>query len=252
MRVAAGKIEAQLVTVLGGVGDVGGARGGHGPDDGRGPICAGWTRTASRCCRPMTRSIRAGRLNMRPQWKVVPRPALDGAHRRGPLARPSDLGPRDEPGGGQVPRHGVGVVAVFTLAPTSARPGCYAKIAAGPRGESAWSPRPPRGSRLVPTFAAEPVMGTNPLCLRGAPRGGTPPFQLDMGDDDGGRRQGEGLQAEPQAGAVGLGGGRRRARRWTRRDGGLHATCSSGRRGGITPARRRPRAGLGTRATASR
>jgi LDH2 family malate/lactate/ureidoglycolate dehydrogenase len=56
--------------------------------------------------------------------------------------------------------------------------GCYARIAAD-RGVIGLVTSSTRGVSLVPTFAAEPVMGTNPLAFA-APARRNPPFQLDM------------------------------------------------------------------------
>jgi LDH2 family malate/lactate/ureidoglycolate dehydrogenase len=56
--------------------------------------------------------------------------------------------------------------------------GCYSRIAAD-RGVIGMVTASTRGVTLVPTFAAEPVMGTNPLAFA-APARRNPPFQLDM------------------------------------------------------------------------
>jgi LDH2 family malate/lactate/ureidoglycolate dehydrogenase len=72
---------------------------------------------------------------------------------------------------------GVGVVAVFNSHHFGAA-GCYAKIAAD-RGVIGMVTSATRGVTLVPTFAAEPIMGTNPLAFA-APARRNAPFQLDM------------------------------------------------------------------------
>jgi LDH2 family malate/lactate/ureidoglycolate dehydrogenase len=56
--------------------------------------------------------------------------------------------------------------------------GCYSKIAAD-RGVIGMVTSATRGVTMVPTFAAEPVMGTNPLAFA-APAKRNAPFQLDM------------------------------------------------------------------------
>src|SRR4030095_13047256 len=72
---------------------------------------------------------------------------------------------------------GVAVVSVFNSHHFGAA-GCYSKIAAD-RGVIGMVTSATRGITLVPTFAAEPVMGTNPLAFA-APARRNPPFQLDM------------------------------------------------------------------------
>ena len=70
-----------------------------------------------------------------------------------------------------------GVVTVFNSHHFGAA-GCYAKIAAD-RGVIGMVTSATRWVTLVPTFAAEPVMGTNPLAFA-APARRNAPFQLDM------------------------------------------------------------------------
>src|SRR5437870_2481111 len=72
---------------------------------------------------------------------------------------------------------GVGVVAVFNSHHFGAA-GCYARIAAD-RGVIGMVTSATRGVTMVPTFGAEPVMGTNPLAFA-APAKRNAPFQLDM------------------------------------------------------------------------
>jgi len=56
--------------------------------------------------------------------------------------------------------------------------GCYSKIAAD-RGVIGMVTSATRGVTMVPTFGAEPIMGTNPIAFA-APAHRNPPFQLDM------------------------------------------------------------------------
>src|SRR5438132_2893941 len=72
---------------------------------------------------------------------------------------------------------GVAVVTVFNSHHFGAA-GCYSRIAAE-RGVIGMVTSATRGVSMVPTFAAEPVMGTNPLAFA-APARRNPPFQLDM------------------------------------------------------------------------
>jgi LDH2 family malate/lactate/ureidoglycolate dehydrogenase len=123
------------------------------------------------------REFRAGRLNMRPQFKVV---------REGPATALIDA---DASLGHPVSVHamnlavdkcreiGVAVVSVFNSHHFGAA-GCYSRIASD-RGVIGMVTSATRGVSMVPTFAAEPVMGTNPLAFA-APARRNPPFQLDM------------------------------------------------------------------------
>jgi LDH2 family malate/lactate/ureidoglycolate dehydrogenase len=72
---------------------------------------------------------------------------------------------------------GVAVVSVFNSHHFGAA-GCYSRIAAE-RGAIGMVTASTRGVTMVPTFAAEPVMGTNPIAFA-APARRHPPFQLDM------------------------------------------------------------------------
>jgi LDH2 family malate/lactate/ureidoglycolate dehydrogenase len=72
---------------------------------------------------------------------------------------------------------GVAVVSVLNSHHFGAA-GCYSKIAAD-RGVIGMVTSATRGVTMVPTFAAEPVMGTNPVAFAAAARR-NPPFQLDM------------------------------------------------------------------------
>lgn len=121
--------------------------------------------------------FRQGRLNMRPQFKAV---------REGPSMALIDA---DASLGHPVSAHamnlavdkclvtGVAAVAVFNSHHFGAA-GCYAKIAAE-RGVIGLVTSATRGVTMVPTFGAEPIMGTNPIAFA-APARRNPPFVLDM------------------------------------------------------------------------
>jgi LDH2 family malate/lactate/ureidoglycolate dehydrogenase len=123
------------------------------------------------------REFRAGRLNMRPVFKTV---------REGPAMALVDA---DASLGHPVSVHamnlacdkargtGVAVVSVVNSHHFGAA-GCYSRIAAD-RGMIGMVTASTRGVTLVPTFAAEPVMGTNPLAFA-APANRNAPFELDM------------------------------------------------------------------------
>jgi LDH2 family malate/lactate/ureidoglycolate dehydrogenase len=72
---------------------------------------------------------------------------------------------------------GVGVVTVVNSHHFGAA-GCYSRIAAD-RGVIGMVTSATRGVTMVPTFGAEPVLGTNPLAFA-APARRNAPFQLDM------------------------------------------------------------------------
>src|SRR5688572_2810318 len=123
------------------------------------------------------REFRAGRLNMRPKFVTV---------REGAATALIDA---DASLGHPVSVHamnlavdkclasGVAVVSVRNSHHFGAA-GCYSKIAAE-RGVIGLVTSATRGVTMVPTFAAEPVLGTNPLAFA-APAKRNPPFQLDM------------------------------------------------------------------------
>lgn len=123
------------------------------------------------------REFRAGRLNMRPMFKTV---------REGPATALIDA---DASLGHPVSVHamnlaidkcletGVAVVSVFNSHHFGAA-GCYSRIAAE-RGVVGMVTSATRGVTMVPTFGAEPVLGTNPLAFA-APAKRHAPFQLDM------------------------------------------------------------------------
>ena len=121
--------------------------------------------------------FRNGRLNMRPVFKTI-RDAAAIA-----------LIDADASLGHPVSAHamnlavdkcrasGVAVVSVFNSHHFGAA-GCYSKIAAD-RGVIGLVTSGTRGVTMVPTFGAEPIMGTNPIAFA-APARRNPPFQLDM------------------------------------------------------------------------
>ena len=176
MRVAAGKIEAQLVAVLG----AWGMSAEHAAvtaqmmveTDLRGVDSHGISMLPS-----YDKEFRAGRLNMRPQWKVVrDRPSMARIDADRSLGHPISAHAMNL-AVDKCRATSVGVVAVFNSHHFGAA-GCYAKIAAD-RGVIGMVTSATRGVTLVPTFAAEPIMGTNPLAFA-APARRNAPFQLDM------------------------------------------------------------------------
>jgi LDH2 family malate/lactate/ureidoglycolate dehydrogenase len=174
--VAAGKIEAQLVSVF----EAWGMSSEHAAvtaqmmveTDLRGVDSHGISMLPT-----YDKEFRAGRLNMRPQWKVVrDRPSMARIDADRSLGHPVSahaMGLAVD----KCRATGVGVVAVFNSHHFGAA-GCYAKIAAD-RGVIGMVTSATRGVTLVPTFAAEPIMGTNPLAFA-APARRNAPFQLDM------------------------------------------------------------------------
>ena len=107
------------------------------------------------------REFRAGRLNMRPAFRTVRENAatalLDADRSLGhPVAVHAMHLAVDK-----CRASGVGVVSVFNSHHFGAA-GCYARIATE-RGVIGMVTSTARGIALVPTFAAEPVLGTNPL-----------------------------------------------------------------------------------------
>ncbi len=123
------------------------------------------------------REFRAGRINMRPQFKTL---------REGPAMALIDA---DASLGHPVAVHAMNLavdkcrtsaVAVVSVVNSHhfGAAGCYSRIAAE-RGVIGMVTSATRGVTMVPTFAAEPVMGTNPLAFA-APARRNPPFQLDM------------------------------------------------------------------------
>jgi len=121
--------------------------------------------------------FRSGRLNMRPVFKTVREaPAMALIDADASLGHPVSTYAMNL----AVDKclvTGVAVVSVFNSHHFGAA-GCYSKIAAE-RGVIGMVTASTRGVTMVPTFGAEPVMGTNPLAFA-APARRNPPFQLDM------------------------------------------------------------------------
>jgi LDH2 family malate/lactate/ureidoglycolate dehydrogenase len=123
------------------------------------------------------REFRAGRLNMRPNFKTVregPAMALIDADRS--LGHPVSVHAMNL-AVDKCRQSAVAVVSVFNSHHFGAA-GCYSRIAAE-RGVIGMVTASTRGVTMVPTFGAEPVMGTNPLAFA-APARRNSPFQLDM------------------------------------------------------------------------
>src|SRR5437773_5003096 len=121
--------------------------------------------------------FRNGRLNMRPTFKTVRQTAATAL-----IDADASLGHPAAAYGMNLAVDkclavGVGVVDVFNSHHFGAA-GCYSRIAAE-RGVIGMVTASTRGVSMVPTFGAEPVMGTNPLAFA-APARRNPPFQLDM------------------------------------------------------------------------
>ena len=114
--------------------------------------------------------FRNGRLNMRPTFKKVRGTAATAL-----IDADASLGHPAAAYGMNLAVDkclavGVGVVDVFNSHHFGAA-GCYSRIAAD-RGVIGMVTSATRGVTMVPTFAAEPVMGTNPLAFA-APAGAT-------------------------------------------------------------------------------
>ena len=126
---------------------------------------------------PYDQEFRNGRLNMRPVWKTVRDAAatalIDADAGLGHAVSVHAMNLAVD----KCQRTGVAVVSVVNSHHFGAA-GCYSKIAAD-RGMIGMVTASTRGIAMVPTFAAEPVMGTNPLAFA-APARRNPSFQLDM------------------------------------------------------------------------
>jgi LDH2 family malate/lactate/ureidoglycolate dehydrogenase len=121
--------------------------------------------------------FRAGRLNMKPVFKTVRETvatALIDADAS--LGHPVSVYAMNL-AVDKCLQAGVGIVTVFNSHHFGAA-GCYSRIAAD-RGVIGMVTASTRGVTMVPTFAAEPVLGTNPLAFA-APAKRNEPFQLDM------------------------------------------------------------------------
>src|SRR5215470_5685337 len=123
------------------------------------------------------REFRAGRLNMRPVWKTVrERPAMALIDADASLGHPVSAHAMHL-AVDKCLQSGVAAVSVVNSHHFGAA-GCYAKIASD-RGVIGMVTCSTRGVTMVPTFGAEPIMGTNPLAFA-APAGRNPAFLLDM------------------------------------------------------------------------
>jgi LDH2 family malate/lactate/ureidoglycolate dehydrogenase len=121
--------------------------------------------------------FRAGRLNMRPVFKTVrENPAIALIDADASLGHPVSVHAMSL-AVDKCLTSGVGVVTVFNSHHFGAA-GCYSRIAAE-RGVIGMVTSATRGVTMVPTFGAEPVLGTNPIAFA-APAKRNPPFQLDM------------------------------------------------------------------------
>jgi len=121
--------------------------------------------------------FRAGRLNMTPVFKTVRENAATALiDADASLGHPVSVHAMNM-AVDKCLQAGVAVVTVFNSHHFGAA-GCYSRIAAD-RGVIGMVTSATRGVTMVPTFAAEPVLGTNPLAFA-APAKRNPPFQLDM------------------------------------------------------------------------
>jgi len=123
------------------------------------------------------KEFRKGRLNMRPEIRVVrdaPATAVidaDASLGHVPSVQAMNLAVD------KCLSSGVAIVSVVNSHHFGAA-GCYTRIAAD-RGVLGIAATTARGILMVPTFAAEPVLGTNPLAFS-APAARNQPFELDM------------------------------------------------------------------------
>jgi LDH2 family malate/lactate/ureidoglycolate dehydrogenase len=123
------------------------------------------------------REFRAGRLNMRPVFRTIREaPSLALIDADASLGHPVSVHAMNL-AVDKCHATGVAVVSVVNSHHFGAA-GCYTRLAAE-RGAIGMVTSATRGVSMVPTFAAEPVMGTNPLAFA-APARRNPPFQLDM------------------------------------------------------------------------
>ena len=159
------------------------------------------------------------------------------------------LGPRDEPRGRQVPRRSASAWSRCSTRTTSAPPAATRAIAAD-RGVIGMVTSATRGVTHGADASAPSRSWAPTPRLRGA-RAAQRAVPARHGDDDGRRGQGEGLQAEPQAGAARAGWSTATAEPVTDEATRRSATSSSKPDGGITPLGGTARAGRATRATGS-
>src|ERR671919_2286605 len=121
--------------------------------------------------------FRAGRLNMKPVFRTVRENAATAlVDADASLGHPVSVHAMNM-AVDKCKTGGVAVVTVFNSHHFGAA-GCYSRIAAE-RGVIGMVTSATRGVTMVPTFGAEPVLGTNPLAFA-APARRNPPFQLDM------------------------------------------------------------------------
>ena len=121
--------------------------------------------------------FRAGRLNMKPVFRTVRENAATALiDADASLGHPVSVHAMNL-AVDKCKQSGVGIVTVFNSHHFGAA-GCYSRIAAE-RGAIGMVTSATRGVTMVPTFGAEPVLGTNPLAFA-APAKRNPPFQLDM------------------------------------------------------------------------
>src|SRR2546423_3682940 len=121
--------------------------------------------------------FRAGRLNMKPAFKTVRENAATALiDADASLGHPVSVYAMNT-AVDKCKTSGVAVVTVFNSHHFGAA-GCYSRIAAE-RGVIGMVTSATRGVTMVPTFGAEPVLGTNPIAFA-APARRNPPFQLDM------------------------------------------------------------------------
>src|SRR5215475_12512358 len=118
-----------------------------------------------------------GRLNMRPSFKILREgPAMALIDADASLGHPVSVYAMNL-AVDKCRQSAVAVVSVVNSHHFGAA-GCYSRIAAD-RGVIGMVTSATRGVTMVPTFAAEPIMGTNPLAFA-APARRNPPFELDM------------------------------------------------------------------------
>jgi LDH2 family malate/lactate/ureidoglycolate dehydrogenase len=121
--------------------------------------------------------FRAGRLNMKPVFKTVRENAVTALiDADASLGHPVSVHAMHL-AVDKCKTNGVAVVTVVNSHHFGAA-GCYSRLAAE-RGAIGMVTSATRGVTMVPTFGAEPVLGTNPLAFA-APARRNPPFQLDM------------------------------------------------------------------------
>jgi LDH2 family malate/lactate/ureidoglycolate dehydrogenase len=121
--------------------------------------------------------FRAGRLNMKPVFKTVRETVATAlVDADASLGHPASVHAMNL-AVDKCLKVGVGVVTVVNSHHFGAA-GCYSRIAAD-RGVIGMVTSATRGVTMVPTFGAEPVLGTNPLAFA-APAKRNAPFQLDM------------------------------------------------------------------------